>query len=75
MIELLNTYTDKDERYNIKAIPVTMSKFGPSGSLKSEKNTFEKTKAVTTNINNEIVFDLKYIFLIILESLQTEYLA
>lgn len=39
----------------------TISRFGPSGSSSTEKNTFEHIKDVLPSSKNEIVFDLKYI--------------
>lgn len=43
------------------AMTVTMSKFGPSGSLNVANITREHTMAVTAKMTNETVFDLKYI--------------
>ncbi len=44
---------------------MTMSKFGPSGSLKNENIALEHAIDVMPNIINEIFFDLKCIFVII----------
>jgi hypothetical protein len=49
------------------AITVTISKFGPSGSLKSANITLEHTIDVIAKISSETFFDMKYIFVIILE--------
>ena len=43
-----------------------MNKFGPSGSLKSANITLEHTMAVMPKISNEVFFELKYIFAIVL---------
>ncbi len=70
MIEDLNKYTVKDKKYRISAITTTMSKFGPSGSLKSENSIFEHAMDVMPKISNEVFFDLKYIFVIVLQNLR-----
>ena len=49
----------------ITAIPVTISRFGPSESLKNKNSILEKIIDVIPKISNEIFFDLKYIFPII----------
>ena len=51
----------------ITAIPITTSKFGPSGSLKNKNITLEHAIDVIPKISNEVFFDLKYIFVIILD--------
>lgn len=53
--------TAKDKKYTIMAIPVTMSKFGPSGSLKNKNSILEHRIAVMPRMSNEKFFDLKYI--------------
>lgn len=58
----LDKYSAKDKKYRIAAITVTMSKFGPSGSLKKKNINLEHARAVIPKINNEIFFDLKYMF-------------
>jgi hypothetical protein len=60
----LNKYAAKDKKYIITAAPTTTKRLGPSGSLKSKNSIFEHRVAVTANINNEVFFDLKYIFLL-----------
>lgn len=55
-------YTAKDRKYTIAAITVTMSKFGPSGSLKSANIILEHAMAVIAKINREAFFDLKYMW-------------
>ncbi len=45
----------------ISAIPITTTKFGPSGSLKRENIIFESTIDVIPNIINEVFFDLEFI--------------
>ena len=59
-------YATRDKKYTITAITITTSKFGPSGSLKNAKSVLEHTIAVSPRSINEIFFDLKYIFVIIL---------
>jgi hypothetical protein len=49
----------------IAAIPITTSKFGPSGSLKRKNITLEHRMDVIPKISNEVLFDLKYIFVTI----------
>ena len=57
-----NKYTDKDRKYTITAVIITTRRFGPSGSLKNKNINLENAKDVRAKITNEIVFDLKYIF-------------
>lgn len=59
-------YRVKDKKYMIAASPITISKFGPSGSLINMNDTLENTIAVIARIINEIFLDLKYMFVIIL---------
>ncbi len=73
LIEELNKYAVRDSKYTTSDIPRTISKFGPSGSLKNTNNTLEHKIAVTAKIMNVVVFDLKYMFVIILENARTEY--
>ena len=63
-----NKYTVKDKKYRTSANTVTMSKFGPSGSLKKKNIALEHTRAVMAKIINEVFFDLKYMFVIVLEN-------
>jgi hypothetical protein len=44
-----------------------MSKFGPSGSLIKKKNALEHTIDVIPKISNETFFDLKFMFVIVVE--------
>ena len=60
-------YAVKDKKYTITAIPITMSKFGPSGSLKNENIALEHATDVIPKISNEAFFELS-IFVIILEN-------
>jgi hypothetical protein len=53
----LNTYASKDTQNMIAAAPITTSKFGPSGSLKSKNITLDNVKAVMPKMSNEIFFD------------------
>ncbi len=57
----LNAFTAKDTKYTMTAIPVTISRFGPSGSLKSKNIALEHKIAVTAKISKGVFFDLKYI--------------
>jgi len=59
--EGINKYAPKDKKYRIAAIPVTTSKFGPSGSLKNTNIILEHASAVIANISSEVFFDVKYI--------------
>ena len=63
------TYTARDKTYMITAIPITISKFGPSGSLKKKNISLEHAIDVIPKISNEIFFELKPIVVIILENL------
>ena len=60
-----NIYVAKDRKYTTTADTVTMSRFGPSGSLKKKNIALEQTIAVTNKMRNEVFFDLKCIFGII----------
>lgn len=64
VVEGLKKYVIKDRKYIIAAIPMFMSKFAPSGSLKDINSVFEHAIAVIPKISNEILFDVKYIFLL-----------
>ena len=57
-----------ERKYTIAAATVTMSKFGPSGSLKKKNIALEDTRAVMIKIIIEVFFDLKFIPVIILEN-------
>jgi hypothetical protein len=57
----LNKYTTKDKEYTITAAPMTISKFGPSGSLKNTNIKRESTRDVKNKISNDIFLDLRYI--------------
>ena len=61
-VEELNLYASKDMPYTIAASTTTISKFGPSGSLKKANMALEHTRAVMAKIVSETFFDLKYIF-------------
>jgi hypothetical protein len=43
------------------AIPVTMSRFGPSESFKNKNVVLEHRSDVMPKISSEVFFDLKYI--------------
>jgi hypothetical protein len=58
-------YAATDKKYMIIAVTTTMSKFGPSGSLKSENKSLEQTRDVIPKISNGVFFDLKCIWVII----------
>lgn len=61
MVEGPNKYTGKDRRYRNNAITVTISKFGPSGSLNNKNIVLEHAIAVMPKISNEIFFDIGFI--------------
>lgn len=63
----LNRYDIKDKKYTITAVTITTNKFGPSGSLKNQNIALEHMADVINKIINEAFFDVKYIFVIILE--------
>ena len=67
VFESWKKYANRDKKYTTTAIPITMSRFGPSGSLKKKNISLEHTMAVIPKIINEVFFDVKYIFVIILE--------
>lgn len=53
----LHTYTTKkDKRYRTAANPITISKFGPSGSLKNANIALEHTTEVKAKINSAPFF-------------------
>jgi hypothetical protein len=64
---VLNEFTPKDMAKMITANTATMSRFGPSGSLISQKNNLEHAIAVIPEMSNEVFFDLKSMEVIILE--------
>ncbi|WP_143065179.1 hypothetical protein [Mucilaginibacter gossypiicola] len=61
-----NVYAVHDNKYTTSAATATIKGFGPSGSLKKRKSSLEQTIAATAKIINEIVFDLKYRFAMLL---------
>jgi hypothetical protein len=65
-VEVLNIYTTKERKYITPAIPTTTSRFGPSGSLKKINIAREHTRDVIPSMNNEIFFDLKYIYVLVI---------
>jgi hypothetical protein len=62
----LNIYAAIDKKYTVRAKPATIKRFGPSGSLKKKNSILEQMMAVAANIINEIFFDLKYRFAMLL---------
>ena len=55
-----NTYAVRDTRYITAAVTITISKFGPSGSLKKKNSVLENTIAVIPKMSNErLVIDSK----------------
>ena len=67
VVEESNKYAAKDKKYTSIATPATMSKFGPSGSLKNKNSALEHAKDVAAKIATEIFFEIKYIAVIVLE--------
>ena len=57
-VEGKKKYVDIDTKYTIAAIPITTSKFGPSGSLKNENIARENKMDVRPRVTNDIVFIL-----------------
>ncbi len=49
------------------ANPPTIKRLGPSVSLKKKNNILEQRMAVTPKITNEIFFDLKFMFMVLLD--------
>ena len=45
----------------------TIKRLGPSVSLKKKNNVLEQRMAVAPKITNEIFFDLKFIFVVLLD--------
>jgi len=58
----LSKYAVKDRKYITAAITVTISRFGPSGSLKNANMVLEHRMAETPKIISGVLFDLKFIF-------------
>jgi hypothetical protein len=67
-----NAYIVTERRYTIAAVPITTSKFGPSGSLKKENIALAHTMDVMPNISNEIFFDLNNILVVIVRVTRSE---
>jgi hypothetical protein len=65
----MNIYAAKDKKYIASARPATIIRFGPSGSLKKTNSILEQMIAVTAKIINEVFFDLKYRFAMLLPML------
>jgi len=57
----LNKYADKEKKYNIAAVAVTISRLGPSGSLKRKNISLEHSIEVMAKIIRELFFELKFI--------------
>jgi hypothetical protein len=66
ILDGLNIYAAEDNKYTASAKPATIKRFGPSGSLKTKNSILEQMMAVAANIINEIFFDLKYRFAMLL---------
>jgi hypothetical protein len=49
------------------ANPPTIKRLGPSVSLKKNNNIMEQRIAVAPKITNEVFFDLKFIFVVLLD--------
>ncbi|HEY4324985.1 MAG TPA: hypothetical protein VGN20_13400 [Mucilaginibacter sp.] len=61
-----NIYAAREKKYMASAMPITINRFGPSGSSKKKNSILEQMMAVTANIINETFFDLKYGFTMLL---------
>jgi hypothetical protein len=68
VLDLVYEYAAKDTRYITAANTITINKFGPSGSLKSENVNLESTRDVKPKIINDVFFDPKFIIVIILKN-------
>jgi len=58
----LSKYAVKDRKYITAAITVTISRFGPSGSLKNANMALEHRIAMTPKIISEVLFEVRFIF-------------
>jgi hypothetical protein len=67
VVEMRDKYTGKDNRYTIAAVTKTISRFGPSGSLKNTNIALEQRMEVTPKMSCAVLLDLKCILVIILE--------
>lgn len=56
-VEKFGVYITKDAMYKMIAIPTTMSRFGPSGSLKNTNSNRESVRDVSPRIIAETFFD------------------
>lgn len=61
----INKYTIKDIQYKIPAATITISKLGPSGSLKNQNINLDKETDINPRIIKEVFFELKYMFVIL----------
>jgi hypothetical protein len=73
ILDELNIYVAEDKKYTASAKPATIKRFGPSGSLKKKNNILEQMMAVAANTINEIFFDLKYRFAMLLAMFPNEH--
>jgi hypothetical protein len=64
--ERLNEYASKERQYIITAIPITMSRFGPSGSSKNRNIVLEHRMDAIPKMRRDVFFDLKCMVSIIL---------
>jgi hypothetical protein len=48
----------------ISAIPITIGRLDPSGSLMNQNNDLEHARAVMPRITSEVFFDMRYIIMI-----------
>ncbi len=58
LAEEVNAYAANERRYTNAAVTMTMSKFGPSGSLKKKNSALEHTRDVIPRSSNEVLFEL-----------------
>jgi hypothetical protein len=66
ILDGLNIYAAEDKKYTVSARAATIKRFGPPGSLKKKNSILEQMMAVAAKIINEIFFDLKYGFVMLL---------
>lgn len=67
VVEMRDKYTGKDNEYTIAAVTKTISKFGPSGSLKNMNIALEQRIDVIPKMSSAVFFDFKCILQIILK--------
>ncbi len=62
----MSVYAAKETKNTPSTITVTIKRLGPSGSLKKKNNSLVQMMAVTANMINDSLFDLKCKFVVLL---------